>query len=53
VRAAFMHALDLMLVVCGVIALAAAVLALAFLPRRQPTARQAAEPASHPSEIST
>ena len=33
VRTAFMHALDVMLWVCGGIALAAALLALAFLPR--------------------
>jgi len=49
VRAAFIHALDVMLLVCGAIALAAALLALAFLPRRRPapeapgTARPASE----------
>jgi len=34
VRTAFVHALDVMLWICAGIALAAAVLALAFLPRR-------------------
>jgi EmrB/QacA subfamily drug resistance transporter len=38
VRTAFVHALDVMLWVCGGIALAAAVLALAFLPARERTA---------------
>ena len=38
VRTAFVHALDVMLWVCGGIALAAALLALAFLPRRERTA---------------
>jgi len=39
VRAAFVHAMDVMLVVCGGIALAAALLALAFLPHRHAAAR--------------
>jgi hypothetical protein len=39
VRTAFVHGMDSMLWVCGGIAIAAAVLAIAFLPRR------AAEPA--------
>ena len=34
VRAAYVHGLDVMLWVCGGIALACALLALAFLPRR-------------------
>jgi len=34
IRTAFVHALDVMLWICAGIALAAAVLALAFLPRR-------------------
>jgi MFS transporter, DHA2 family, multidrug resistance protein len=34
VRTAFVHAVDVMLWLCAGIALAAAVLALAFLPRR-------------------
>ena len=36
VRTAFVHAMDVMLWVCGGIALAAAVLALAFLSRQVP-----------------
>ena len=36
VRTAFVHAMDVMLWVCGGIALAAAVLALAFLPPQVP-----------------
>src|SRR5579859_851022 len=36
VRTAFVHALDTMLWVCGGISLAAALLALAFLPRSRP-----------------
>ena len=38
VRAAFVHAMDVMLWVCGGIALAAALLALAFLPHRNAAA---------------
>jgi hypothetical protein len=53
VRTAFVHALDLMLVVCGVIALTSAVLALTFLPRGQPAAPQATERASRATEIGT
>jgi hypothetical protein len=43
VRTAFVQALDVMLWVCGGIALAAAVLALAFLPARERTAPPAAD----------
>jgi MFS transporter, DHA2 family, multidrug resistance protein len=43
VRTAFVHALDVMLWLCGGIALAAAVLALAFLPRRAEGAGPAGE----------
>jgi EmrB/QacA subfamily drug resistance transporter len=50
VRGAFVHALDVMLLVCGAIALAAALLALAFLPRRRP-APEAAEKARPATEI--
>jgi MFS transporter, DHA2 family, multidrug resistance protein len=50
VRTAFVHALDVMLLVCGAIALAAAVLALAFLPSRRP-APQDAEPVPSASDI--
>jgi hypothetical protein len=50
VRGAFVHALDVMLLVCGAIALAAALLALAFLPRRRPEP-EAAEKARPATEI--
>jgi hypothetical protein len=40
-RAAFVHGLDVMLAVCAIIALASALLALAFLPRRPAAASPA------------
>jgi EmrB/QacA subfamily drug resistance transporter len=49
VRTAFVHALDVMLGVCGGIALASALLALAFLPRSTP----AAAPASRNTRVSS
>jgi MFS family permease len=49
VRTAFVHALDVMLGVCGGIALASALLALAFLPRPTP----AAAPASGDTRVSS
>jgi len=48
VRTAFIHGMDLMLWTCGGIALASALLALAFLPHRTGSAaepEQAAQPA--------
>jgi EmrB/QacA subfamily drug resistance transporter len=45
VRAAFVHGMDIMLWTCGGIALAAALLALAFLPRRPAVTAASAEPA--------
>ena len=45
VRSAFVHGMDLMLWTCGGIAVACAVLALLFLPRRAADAAPAAEPA--------
>src|SRR5581483_5281467 len=42
VRTAYVHGQDIMLVVCAIIALASAVLALIFLPRRAPPALTAA-----------
>jgi EmrB/QacA subfamily drug resistance transporter len=45
VRSAFVHGMDLMLWTCGGIAVACAVLALLFLPRRAAAAAPAAEPA--------
>jgi DHA2 family multidrug resistance protein-like MFS transporter len=45
VRSAFVHGMDLMLWTCGGIAVACAVLALLFLPRRTATAEPAAESA--------
>ena len=47
VRAAYVHGLDIMLAVCAVIAIASAVLALIFLPRR------AATPAAAPAAPAT
>ncbi|HUN38040.1 MAG TPA: DHA2 family efflux MFS transporter permease subunit [Trebonia sp.] len=44
VQAAFVHGMDIMLWTCGGIALAAALLALAFLPRRAGAAAAAAGP---------
>ena len=44
VRTAFVHGMDIMLWTCGGIALAAALLAVAFLPRR--SSRQASEPSA-------
>jgi EmrB/QacA subfamily drug resistance transporter len=44
VRGAFVHALDVMLLVCGAIALVAALLALAFLPRGRAARETATEP---------
>jgi hypothetical protein len=52
VRTAYLHALDLMLLVCGAIAVTAVLLALAFLPRRRRPEAAAAEPARPPSEVS-
>ena len=52
VRTAFVHALDVMLLVCAAIALAGAVLALAFLPRRRPVP-EAANPMRPASQIRT
>jgi hypothetical protein len=46
VRSAFVHGMDLMLWTCGGIAVACAVLALLFLPRRSATADPAADPAA-------
>jgi hypothetical protein len=46
VRSAFVHGLDVMLWVCAGIALASALLALLFLPRRADGAAQAAGAAS-------
>jgi hypothetical protein len=51
VRTAFVHALDVMLLARGAIALAAALLALVFLPLRQP-APERAEPVRSANEIS-
>jgi hypothetical protein len=44
VRASFVHGMDIMLWTCGGIALAAALLALAFLPRRPEAAGASAQP---------
>jgi EmrB/QacA subfamily drug resistance transporter len=52
VRIAFVHALGVMLVVCGAIAVAAALIALAFLPRRRRPEAGVAQPARPPSEVS-
>jgi hypothetical protein len=50
VRAAFIHGMDIMLWTCGGIAVASALLALAFLPRRFTPADDApAEPAASPA----
>jgi len=51
VHTAFVHALDVMLGVCGGIALASAVLALAFLPRPARTAAPATGDTRVPSQI--
>jgi MFS transporter, DHA2 family, multidrug resistance protein len=51
VRTAFVHALDVMLGVCGGIALASALLALAFLPRPTPMAAPASGDTRFPSQI--
>jgi hypothetical protein len=53
VETAFVHGMDMMLWACGGIALLAALLAIAFLPRRRPVASmnagQPAEPAGQPA----
>ncbi len=51
VRTAFVHAMDVMLWVCGGIALAAAALALAFLPRQVPAAETATDEVRTADEI--
>jgi EmrB/QacA subfamily drug resistance transporter len=51
VRTAFVHALDVMLGVCGGIALASALLALAFLPRPTPAAAPASGDTRFPAQI--
>jgi len=48
VRSAFIHGMDIMLWTCGGIAVASALLALAFLPRRSGSGARAAEPARAP-----
>lgn len=51
VRTAFVQAMDVMLWVCGGIALAAAVLALEFLPRQVPAAEQGSDEVRTADEI--
>jgi len=51
VDVAFIHGLDIMLWCCAGIALAAALLALAFLPRRAGTADELVPPPSEPAEV--
>jgi MFS transporter, DHA2 family, multidrug resistance protein len=51
VRTAFVHAMDVMLWVCGGIALAAAVLALAFLPPQVPAAEAGTQEVRTADEI--
>ncbi len=51
VRTAFVDAMDVMLWVCGGIALAAAVLALVFLPRQAPSAEQGSDEVRTADEI--
>jgi MFS transporter, DHA2 family, multidrug resistance protein len=48
VRTAYVHGLDVMLAVCAVIAIASALLALIFLPRRTTTPAPAGGPAAGP-----
>jgi len=50
VRSAFIHGMDVMLWTCGGIALASALLALAFLPRHAGSARPAREAEQAPRE---
>jgi MFS transporter, DHA2 family, multidrug resistance protein len=53
VRTAFVHALDAMLWVCAGIAVAAALLALAFLPRPRPDELAASSQAPQPAQITS